>query len=54
MYKYQKNLIQSMIYNGDTIPNTLLQNYNENFRIVKELYYNEKMKSYDKILLKAR
>lgn len=48
--RYQKNLIQSMIYNGDKIPVTLLQEYNENKEIVKKLYKSEKMKQADKML----
>lgn len=54
LYKKQKNLIQSMIYNGDKIPIKILQEFNENFTIIKKLYHDEKMKAYDKILLKSR
>lgn len=50
LYKYQKNLIQSMIYNGDKVPITLLQDYNENKEIVKKLYHSEKMIQADKML----
>lgn len=54
LYKEQKNLIQSMIDNKDKIPVKMLQEFNENFTIVKKLYHDEKMKFYDKLLLKSR
>lgn len=53
LYKRQKNLIQSMIYNGDKIPIKMLQEFNENFTIVKKLYHDEKMTYYTKQLLKS-
>jgi len=50
LYKKQKNLIQSMIYNGDKIPIKMLQEFNENFTIIKKLYHDEKMSYYSKLL----
>jgi hypothetical protein len=54
LYKEQKNLIQSMIYNGDKIPIKMLQEFNENYTIVKKLYHDKKMELYTKQLFKAR
>jgi hypothetical protein len=54
LYKEQKNHIQCMIDNKDKIPVKMLQEFNENFTIVKKLYHAEKMKAYDKLLLKSR
>jgi hypothetical protein len=54
LYKEQKNHIQSMIYNGDKIPVKMLQEFNENFTIVKKLYHDEKLESYTKLLCKSR
>jgi hypothetical protein len=54
LYKEQKNIIQSMIDNGDKVPIKMLQEFNENFTIVKKLYHDEKFESYNTIFKKSR
>jgi len=54
LLKQECNKLITLHKNGYTIPTELYSHYVKHKRYVTELLHIEKMKSYDKILLKAR